>query len=151
MKLEMNKKMRNLLEKNNLSLANSYKIEDNLKPYLQSGIEEYKECFLLKSQMEAVKTTFIEDCYDRTGFESFINHIHLGDIVSNSNIVIQALAFTQELSKMLKNFAPKKNFKVIVSGNKNDLSIRFHLVRANESWLSDNLDGYEEAILALDV
>src|SRR5262249_56664019 len=97
----------------------------------------------------------INDFPDRTGYECFVNHIHIDDYVSE-DIVNQSIGYA---SKVLHKWNDEKFdgelISIISVSKKNECSrrdeatVRFHYRRRNESWLASDLDGTEEAILEI--
>jgi hypothetical protein len=120
--------------------------ETVLSPKLSSvfatGFVEEKGCVLLAS--EAPHSAFTRAVtQDETGYECFINYLHvesLGD----------GLEFARRLNKRLAECF-KGSFVVIVSLDGREATIRFHTLRADQTWSSENLEGYlEEGIAVLD-
>lgn len=93
---------------------------------------------------------------DLTGFECFVNHIHVEDQLEHpvsSEIVVakQGIAFALQTATRLRSTFPKQSFKVIVASTAQGCGVRFYLKRPGEKWLASDLDSYaEEAILVLD-
>jgi hypothetical protein len=69
----MNGKMAALLQKASLR----WPLVARALPTQLPTFEIFEDCVLLKNQWEPNKHVKITDCFDETGFECFINHVHL--------------------------------------------------------------------------
>jgi hypothetical protein len=93
--------------------------------------------------------------YDRTGYECFVNKIHVVDYIDESSekaqeLLGQGLKYGFELGKRL---AAEGTFLVVLSldHDSGDVIVLFHKQREGEQWLSDNLEGYKtDDVLAWD-
>ena len=104
---------------------------------------------LLRSCWKGAQHILPSDFSDRTGYESFINHVHLP--WSNEDEVFSALNFVFELRRGLGGFDAERDFRVILAAGADDCTVRFHEIHPNEAWLADDLESYpEEAILTVD-
>lgn len=110
---------------------------------------EVGEFVLLKKNYEANKHVKPADHEDKTGYECFINHVHLpfdGTGASLKSCLSYAIALQKGLSRIAKN----RSFLVIASVNDDWCTVRFHQLRQSESWVAEDLEGYtEEAVLLL--
>jgi hypothetical protein len=109
---------------------------------LPGGFVEERGCVLLASQAHNVAWTRVADTRDETGYECFINHLH-----------IKTLQGALELARMLSTALANRStghFAVIVSFDGQEATVRFHRLREGQAWLSDNLEEYEEGIAVLD-
>jgi hypothetical protein len=116
-------------------------LSPELSSVLDAGFVEEKGCVLLASKARG--SAFARDTEDETGYECFINHLHVQDLG-------EALEFARLLHKALVD-AFMGSFVVIVAYDGREATIRFHRLRADQTWLSENLEGYlEEGIAVLD-
>jgi hypothetical protein len=98
------------------------------------------------SDTNATRANFQDD----TGFECFINHLHLADYVEVDQQVGQGGLFVKLIFEHWRSHAPDGCLNAIVGiDSSGDVVIRFHRRRANESWLSEDIDGYEEAVMEM--
>jgi hypothetical protein len=108
------------------------------------------ESVLLKNQYEPNRHVSPADFPDKTGYESFINHVHRpfhGTAASLKSCLSYAIALQKGLTKVAEN----RRFQVIVSVDGRECTIRFHQLRQGETWIAEDLEGYaEEAILLLE-
>jgi hypothetical protein len=116
-------------------------LSPELSSVLEAGFVEEKGCVLFASKARG--STFARATEDETGFECFINHLHIEDLA-------EALEFARLLHKALAD-AFTGSFAVIVAYDGREATVRFHRLRANQTWLSENLEGYlDEGIAVLD-
>jgi hypothetical protein len=120
--------------------------ESALSPELSSvlfaGFVEKDGCVLLASEARDSATTRAAT-QDETGYECFINHLHVKNLA-------EALEFARRLNRALaERFTG--DFVVIVSFDGHEATVRFHKLRAGQRWLNENLEGYlQEGIAVFD-
>ena len=117
-------------------------LSPELSSVLVAGFVEKEGCVLLASEArDSVAAPAVTK--DETGYECFINHLHVKSLG-------EALEFAQRLKKALaERFGVA--FVVIVSFSGREAIVRFHKLRAGQTWLNENLEGYlEEGIAVLD-
>jgi hypothetical protein len=115
--------------------------------------EIVEDCVLLKDHWEPNKYVKITDCFDKTGFECFINHVHFRFAGTNESL-ITCLEYASKLQEALMPLTQDRQFRVIVGlpEDDRDCTVRFHQIRSGEDWISEDLEGYKsEAILIFDV
>ena len=128
----------------------------DLQPALQVLLDprftRLEKCILLRSQTganaEASRLSFPDD----TGFEAYVNHIHLENYVDASSgvcvLLEQAQAFGNELARIRSREGITEPFLFVIGAEGADVSVRFHVIRDGEDWLSKDLDSYEDAVAA---
>jgi hypothetical protein len=119
-------------------------LSPELSSVLSAGFVEEKGCVLLASQAPDTDSAFTRAAtQDETGYECFINHVHVESLG-------EALEFGRRLNKTLAaTFAG--DFVVIVSFDGRKATVRFHRLRAGQTWLNENLEEYrEEGIAVID-
>ena len=89
------------------------------------------------------------DFPDKTGHECFVNSIHVEDYV-DSNYLSYACSFVNECFDIWRLEGRKDHLNAIISMDEFSTVVKLHVVRDGESWLSENLDEYSEAILLVD-
>jgi len=85
---------------------------------------------------------------DDTGYEAFINHFHVDaenplKAVTVGYRVVHAVARTLQLNI-------DRPCRVILAIDEQSASVRFHVRRVAEDWLSTDLEGYSEPVLVVD-
>jgi len=117
-------------------------LSPELSRVLAGGFVEERGCVLLASEAHNSAWTRVADTHDETGYECFINHLHIESLQ-------EALELARRLIEALaERFTGR--FAVIVSFDGREATVRFHRLRAGQAWLSDNLEEYEEGIAVLD-
>jgi hypothetical protein len=125
----------------------------DLEEILSAGIFEKDDTYFLKA-LEPEEINVHEatvEFKDRTGVECFFNHIHIEDLINKKDILPedllqQGFSYANKLKRLL---GKRNRFEIIVSFSIDpiiDCNVRFHLIRAGEEWLSDDLEIYEDAI-----
>ncbi len=109
------------------------------------------DCIVFSGQHQTSKRS---DFPDRTGYEAYVNHIHIDDFVSERNpnsLIEQAFALASHLNYRLQNYAPATDFRFLIAANDEGCTLRFHVVRDGEQWETQDLELYaEEAVVAID-
>jgi hypothetical protein len=145
----MNDKMVALLQR----AALRWPVVPHAMPGQLPTVEIFQDCVLLKDQWDPNKHVKITDCSNKTGFECFINHVHLPFSGTNESL-ISCLEYATTLEEALLPLTEDRQFRVIVSLSEDDsdCAVRFHQIRPGEEWMSEDLDGFSsEAILVFDV
>ena len=148
--MNANKKMQDLLTKCH---TDPVALVDCLRKVLEQGLLRKDSCLLLRSLASLVAANAASRFSDRTGYECFVNHIHLEDYLNGDQCILlaQALAFGRELARVITQDHVAEPVLYIVAANDGEINVRFHILRAGESWLADNLEGYREAVAAFGV
>jgi hypothetical protein len=145
--MKMNKNMSDLLRRTNVSmtLAENMALETLKSPTFTVA----DGSVLLKHEYERAAHVKTEDFPDRTGYECFVNHVHL-PFNGTRESLLSCLGYAVALQRGLVRSATERRFQVIVSVAEDDCTVRFHEVRPGENWLSEDLEGFaEEAIVVL--
>ena len=129
--------------------VNGKHLEGRLLSIVNDGFVNKEECLFLKSCFEIETNVTINDFPDKTGFECFINSINIDDYVEN-DFLEQGILFAQEVFSTFKIIDSENTLNCIMSMDELGLKIKFHLLRIDEEWLSDDLEAFEEAILVVD-
>ncbi len=146
MKLQMNRRMRQLLQRMNFSEPLGAETGSTDKP----GLVLANQFILLEAEFRRAKVA-PEDFPDRTGYESFINHMHL-PYDGTRECFKSCLSYVNALRNSLTEFGKGREFLMILSVSDDDCVVRFHERRANERWVSSDLEEYrEEAVLVIPV
>ncbi|AXF61878.1 hypothetical protein DVA43_21220 [Leclercia sp. W6] len=113
--------------------------------WVEKGFVKQADCFFLA----ALFTVYPNDNYlmDKTGVECFVNSFHIDDYVSERYLDYACLFCNTILNKWPLERNDKK-LNMIVSMDEFGAVVKFHVIRQGETWLSNNLEKYEEAIFA---
>jgi hypothetical protein len=114
-------------------------------------------CILLYDQLQYSHVTQ-EDFEDETGYEAFVNHVHLkgnefGIELTAAEFIHVAIKIAETWKRKLALDFPDSRFMVIVGfyAEENEVILRFHKVRDNQApWISINgIEKYVEPIMVL--
>src|SRR4051812_26077028 len=145
--MRSNSSMRSLLESMNLSVPLSPGSLSSRSPELAS----IGGSVLLAQQYRQSANVSAEDFPDLTGYECFVNHVHL-PYNGTGDSLMGSLAYVAQLWESLDQYAQDRQFLIILSISGTECVVRFHECRAGEAWLASDLEGYkEESILAVSV
>ena len=146
---------------------NAEPVPPSLVSVAMEGFKEVDGCVVPRSFQATsiwsearVKTDNIDD---ETGFECSINKAHLDDF-TDAGLALTELArvgcaYAMYIRKALLDSPVAGKFRIIVAANPSDselrvgntCSVRFHRVRPNQVWLTDDLESYkQEALWVLD-
>jgi hypothetical protein len=135
--------------------------DPKLEKLIAGGLIEKDGCWFLTSMSQVTTFEFskyVEKHKDRTGVECFINKVYLDAKPPLDPVILQkqALLYVEALRQLLE---PHGVFKIIVSFSDTELNdspnyltctVRFHKVRAGESWLANDLEGYKlDAVMVI--
>jgi len=88
---------------------------------------------------------------DATGYECFVNHIHVDDYTEPHSVLGQlrmALSLIDQCRGCwLHSQSDQLPIRFIVSCDESSCTFRFHVIRAGQKWEADDLEGYAEAVL----
>lgn len=135
----------------------------DLELILQKGFYFKDDCCLLSENISKAKVS-LADFQDKTGYECFVNKIHIEDLlpwpekIPHIQICLQALHMLLEIAKKLAQLSSQGNYRFILSIDQdeedpflNSYILRFHKIRENECYLDANLELYESAMFVLDL
>jgi hypothetical protein len=127
-------------------------VPDELAQILGDGIRVVDDCLVVgKSDAVPLLDSVRAAVMDKTGYECFVNHVHLKEREDSAAVLGHALAFCKRVSAEAVSVAPNRLVRFIISKNGKDWTVHFHTLRPDESYVSDDLEGYaEEAVLVLD-
>jgi len=128
-------------------------LPQKLLAVLNGGFVEEDQCVFLSllKQGAPVKRPDFPDC---TGYECFVNHIHVEDYLENGGLppfelLGRGLALAYELKARLAKLHGTKHFRVIVAFDGSSCTVRFHTVRPDEEWVDKNPSMYAEEAIAI--
>ena len=150
--MKLNLKMKEIVERNGLDPTFPTPLHPALKKLVEPGFVRLNDSILLQALTQGARAVSLTDFPDETGYESFVNHIHVEDYIphekqSASSLMANSMSLASTLCKMLRQSFPNEAFEVIVSFQDNHYTVRFHKCREGQQWLSDNLDDYQQEAL----
>ena len=151
--MNANKHMRELLERG-AALTEIY-VPSPFQILVGGGFTEIQGCVFLRS-LFPYDTLMALPRNDLTGNESSVNSFHLEDYLEKGMsreapaLAVTAVKCVDWLAERLRRFSADP-FRIIFSVGGRNCVMRFHKVREGESWLDDDLEGYQEAVAVYDV
>ena len=154
--MRTNRAMEELLRRFQLDPQRPPQLAVELRRLVAPGIVEQDGCWLLASQLKAGTAGQRQHFPDRTGYEAFVNHIHIEDeldseLCSAEVLLGQALALGHAMGGLA---AAHGAFKIVVASNLDapgDCNVRLFKARPGETWIRDDLEGYShDGILVLE-
>ena len=139
--------------KNHLD-SKTVKLDSGIARIGDAGLRHANECILLAALADKTGNSSISDFADRTGWECFVNKIHLEDWLDDLALEKQELLIAQAilLAERLKPLVATVALRFIVSFDEMSCTLRMHQIRQGEDWLNDDLESYrEEGILCWDL
>ncbi len=150
--MRANRAMRQLLPDGTPLLRSAEEVPDELAQILGDGMRVVDDCLVVGKSDAAPRLDSVRAAVmDKTGYECFVNHIHLKEHGSSAAVLGHAVAFCKRVSAEAVSIAPNRSVRFIISKNGKDWTVHFHTLRPDESYVSPDLEGYaEEAVLVLD-
>lgn len=143
--INMNQKM--VTESRNMARVDGLPLE--LAKVVDQGFL-LKDDFVILAALSKINTNAtVGDFPDKTGYECFINSIHIDDYV-DSNYLAYACLFVENCFAEWRRGGRAGNIIAIISNDDFGAVIKFHLMRNSESWVGPDLDEYEDAVLVAD-
>jgi hypothetical protein len=120
----------------------------SLKTIADGGFVHHEGCRVLRGlsvTTNATRSTF-GDC---TGYECFVNSLHVEDYDAEQPLA-QAILFVTQIFHVWNASEPDTCLTAIVSADEFSVVAKFHVKRTGERWLSENIEGYEDPVLSID-
>lgn len=133
-----------MIEKIGKSDWKNISLPEELQLWIERGFIRDEGCVFLTALFNS--NPGVNRLSDKTGVECFVNSFHIDDYVSERYLDYACLFCNEILYKWADSHEPEF-LNVIISLDEFGAVIKVHVKRNDESWLSDNLDKYEEAIL----
>jgi hypothetical protein len=113
-----------------------------LATLLAKGFESYQGCLFYSAFIDDARTKSWRDFHDRSGFECFINHVHLREYTRKGDILM-ALGLAKSIIDNFISQIDHGDIQVVIGDSIDGIVVRFHMIRPGESWLAEgDLDGY---------
>jgi hypothetical protein len=145
--IRMNGLFANLLPSLRASIE-GMSLESKLTKLVDGGIVAVDNSFLIRELANVTTNVTKESFPDKTGYECFINHIHIEDYITG-NLTAQAVIFAASMLRKWIEEKFKGHLVAIISSDEGSTTVRFHHKRPNELWLAYDLDGYEQAVFEI--
>src|SRR5215203_7516130 len=118
--MRMNQQMRNNIGQSNpLDLAKGERLPKALSQWLAQGFTKLGGAIMFTAARKTGENIKPKNFPDLTGFECFVNHIHIEDqldrpLSNETALLRQGIAFALETKTRLFSKFPRKHFKLIV-------------------------------------
>jgi hypothetical protein len=148
--------MKSLIESLALDPEVPVRLHPSLAAVVEPGFVRVNGPIVLKTLAQEAKAISVSDFPDETGYESFVNHVHIEDRVRRENgstlaLLADGISLASSLRTLLHRSFPGEEFEVILSLEGSHCTVRFHKKRMSEQWLRDDLDSYlGEALMVLE-
>jgi hypothetical protein len=128
-------------------------LPQRLLALLNAGFVEEEQCLFLSLLKKAAPVRRM-DFPDLTGYECFINHVHVEDYLENGGLPpLQMLgcgiALARALKERLSRLHGVKHFRIIIAFDGSSCTVRFHTVRPDEEWVAKHLNAYKKEAIAV--
>jgi hypothetical protein len=135
--------------------GNAAQLDPRLASIVADGFHEVADCVVLARFRASATRTSVASCRDRTGFEAFINHVHvdheLGLPHSHPVALVQAGRLAERLAGRLEQVYRDDRFMIIVAVS-DSCTLRFHKLRTGESWIASDIESYrDEGVMTIPV
>jgi hypothetical protein len=135
-------------------------LDTRMETILRSGVVVLHECLLLRAEVDRqpqpLEHPDMTRFNDRTRYEAFVNHLHLGaptgDLFESAAGGVAAI---KALRRTILAFPAAGQVQLLLAVGFHEIpnvTLRFYRRRPREPWLRDDLEGYlQEAILVEDL
>lgn len=123
-------------------------LHQSLYAIATSGFVTRDGCYLISSLLNLAKSAERDNFHDCTGYECFVNSVHVEDYTSNAPLP-QALQFVDQVFICWRATNKDSELAAIISVDEYSVVVKFHVSREGEHWLSENTDGYEDPVLLI--
>jgi hypothetical protein len=131
-------------------LLENIKLDRPLDPALRAMVDarfnNKDGCYFLAALVSAAKSVTKENFHDRTGYECFVNSIHVEDY-DNNDPLSQAIQFVEEIFNVWRESTSNMTLLAIVSADEFSVVVKFHVKRPAERWLSENIGNYTDPVM----
>lgn len=114
-----------------------------------SGFDAREGCHFLAALLPAVKNVTRDSFPDCTGYECFVNSIHVEDYDDKAPLS-QAIQFVACVFAAWRASVPTLTLTSVVSADEFSVVVKFHVKRPAEQWLSENIEGYEDPTMSVE-
>ena len=149
MTMKMNKSMVNRWQNMHMeSHINTFVLSKRLNDLAESDIVDTSYGVVLQPLLKS----HFDPCsfHDQTGFEAFINKIHISDFVDQTEargekltyLLVQAVLYVNRIKDRLSERSERFTILLSFDPDSEEITVRFFMVRPNESWGLEDIDEY---------
>jgi hypothetical protein len=107
-------------------------------------------CFFLEELYQPHFDQYtVSQFHDETGFEAFVNSVHLRDYC-NGEFLGMGLGFIEQTFQDFEAGVFNRRLKASFSLLNDDAVAKLYVAREGQEYLSDDLEGYDTAVLEMD-
>lgn len=122
-----------------------------LNRIIERGLVIQGQCVFLDSLFRRCSSASMKDFFDETGYECFVNEIHVEDYVS-TNFVTTGMRFLTRVSRLCVVSKVPFTVRGIISADDDCAIVRFHRDRPCQNWLDKDLENYKsEGVAEIEV
>jgi hypothetical protein len=120
----------------------------SLNDIARDGFEVRNGCYVLRALSKHANTPQARfgDC---TGYECFVNSLHVEDYCADSPFA-HALLFVTDILRNWQRVQPESCLVAVLTADELSGVVKFHVRRDGEQWLGDDIERYEDPVMSLD-
>jgi len=122
----------------------------NLRSLLDAGFVERDEVVVFRALADRPTNARFDGFPDLTGYECFVNGASLDQFVDR-DFLLQGLRLMEAFEREWTSAFADRPVVAILGGAGPSTTFRFHLSRPDQSWLADDLEGYRQPMLKLEL
>jgi len=122
-------------------------MEGELERIARSDFVERDGCIFIAA-LNPQSHMSLDSFPDRTGYECFVNSVHIDDYVSD-DLLATAISWLSLVLDQWNKFGLPGVLQGSVSTDEFGATVKVYVLRPNEPWLGDDLEGYEQAVLTV--
>ncbi|XHF34255.1 hypothetical protein OXH62_04700 [Pseudomonas chlororaphis] len=122
-------------------------MESELERIARSDFVERDGCIFIAA-LNPQSHMSLDSFPDRTGYECFVNSVHIDDYVSD-DLLATAISWLSLVLDQWNKFGLPGVLQGSVSTDEFGATVKVHVLRPDEPWVGDDLEGYEQAVLTV--
>ena len=123
------------------------KVNTDLKEIITDGFVNINECYFIKSLYNLQSHINELDFQDKTGYECFINSIHVDDYVEK-DFLLHSILLSDLILKLWNDLKNNLILNVIISETDFGYNLKCHIKRVNEVWIDmQQIENFDDAIM----
>lgn len=130
-------------------IARADKLPSDLADLVNQGFLTRDGCVFLSGLAGRQTNASADDFPDKTGYECFVNSIHIDDY-AESNYLACACLFVEACFAEWRRTGSREVIKAVVSADEFGAVVKIHVARSGESWVSEDIEKYDDALLVAD-
>ena len=121
-------------------------LPEDLEQILKLGFTRRGDEVFFRKYQKNIRRADSETCFDKTGMEVFVNSVYVDGSVHPQHFA----ASTRFAKLLIRKWRRSRYYRpavIILESDRERTIVRFHQLRVGESWLTENLEAYEDAII----